>query len=222
MKILPFRLLISAAAWLTLGGCAATSSITQQTQKSKADARIALAEAYLQQGEPSKAWKNLTLARQYSPDSLATQMALAHYYQQVGEMDSAEHQYQQAIERHSQSGELLNNYGAFICKQGRYLESLIWFAKARQQPGYAHIARNFENAGYCALKAQHLSEASDYFAKSVAHDPNRAQTWLTLIDLHIQLEQFIKAQQYLNRYKQRFGQDTHTHKRQGIITMMSQ
>lgn len=221
METLGTRILTCAALWLTISGCTVTPPQNEQAEHRKADTRLALAQAYLRQGEPNKAWKNLTLAHQYAPNYLATHMALAHYYEHVGEFDRARQEYQDAFKHHPQSGELLNNYGAFICKQGQYVESLAWFAKARQQNDYAHIARNFENAGYCALKAQRPNQAIEYFAKSVLHDPTKARTWLTLVDLEIQYGQVSQAQQHLKHYIARFGENTQALRRQRFIQATS-
>ncbi len=51
------------------------------------------------------------------------------------------------------SGATYNNYGAWLCGNGRALESLRWFDDAVRDPAYGDRAGALANAGACAARA---------------------------------------------------------------------
>ncbi|REN20808.1 type IV pilus biogenesis/stability protein PilW, partial [Mycobacterium tuberculosis] len=61
--------------------------------------------------------------------------------------------YAKAAELGPERGDVLNNYGAWLCAHGRPAESLVWFDRALQAPGYTTPASALANAGGCALDA---------------------------------------------------------------------
>ena len=71
--------------------------------------------------------------------------------------ESGKH-YQHAVAL-SSSGTYANNYGAWLCANGRAAESLGWFDKALADPDYATPVAAFANAGACARESGQLDLA---------------------------------------------------------------
>ncbi len=188
-----------------LTGCAAPSAVTTMELEQRADARITLGLAYLAQSQRVKAWENLTLAVGYAPNYHRAQLALAHYYEQVDDAAKAQALYEQALRQHPQNGDLMNNYGAFLCKQHQYHKADQWFHQARQQPGYTQLATSYENAGLCALKAQQTAAARAYFEQAIAHDPHLTQAWQQLIGLDLKDQAYAKAKHHLADFQRYLG-----------------
>ena len=85
-------------------------------------------------------------------DALAhTLMALA--LDRQGRADEAGRHYARAAGLAPASGAALNNYGSWLCLNGRAAESLDWFDRALAARGYASPASALANAGACAAEA---------------------------------------------------------------------
>lgn len=196
------------ALTLTLCGCVTTeqlptSSLSEAEQKSQA--RIALGIGYLQQGNMSKARENLQIAVSHAPYYSPAQLALAHYYEQVAEPHSAEKIYRSALNKQPNNGHVLNNYGAFLCKQSRYVEADELFLRAIHQPNYYQIATSYENAALCALKAQHKQQAMNYFKRVLDYQPNRTRSRFKLAKLEIETGALSDARQRLHALNHQYG-----------------
>lgn len=150
-----------------------------------ADSRIALGLAYLEEGQWNKARENLERAVQVAPKYHYSLISFAHYLQKVGENEQAEQHYKIALRYSPNNGDLLNNYGAFLCRQDRFDEAQRAFAKAIIQPQYYLLSDSYENAALCALKEGDKDEAKIWFTKAVDHEPNRplATVWLASIEV---------------------------------------
>lgn len=170
-----------------------------------ADARIELGLSYLKTGNTVRAKQNLDLALQYAPKYVRATSAIAYYYQQVLETEQAEDWYLRAIRLSPNDGNLLNDYGVFLCRQQRYQKAVQQFKQAIQQPGYSRVAVSYENAGLCTLKLEQWYRAEIYFTKSLQHQPHRYRSDIELVRLAIRFGQIDRAQYRLDRIQTRVG-----------------
>lgn len=206
------RLMVLAS--LTLSGCVTVTELPQSTATEMADARIELGLSYLQQGNRSKARENLYRARQHAEEYYRAQLALAHYFDQVGDIAAARKLYQQAARQHPSNGDVLNNFGVFLCKQTHYKAAESWFKRALQQPDYHQQAATLENAALCAEQSGNKRRAVEYFSRTVEYDPARTSAWLQLIRLQIQLGEKSAAHDTARQFRHYFGSDS------GLIDML--
>ncbi|MCW8332542.1 type IV pilus biogenesis/stability protein PilW [Vibrio paucivorans] len=170
-----------------------------------AESRITLGLGYLEQGNMLKARENLEIALKHAPSYYRAQLSIAHYYEQVGELDSARNTYRKALRQHPKNGNILNNYGTFLCKQGEYQQADKYFNKAIDQPYYYLVSASYENAAFCALKAGQTDQAKYYFARTIDHDPNRVRSILQLAKLEIEAGEYTEARIKLMQIHQRYG-----------------
>ena len=77
--------------------CVSQSTIQDFNQQSAAKARVELALGYLQQGNPQLAKINLDKALQHDKNYYLVHSALAHYYQQQGEIENSYREYETAL-----------------------------------------------------------------------------------------------------------------------------
>jgi type IV pilus assembly protein PilF len=70
------------------------------------------------------------------------------------------------------SGPTLNNYGTWLCSNGRATESLAWFDKALQDPAYRSRTSAMANAGKCTLDAGRPIDAEKILRATLQQDPN--------------------------------------------------
>ncbi|WP_428773566.1 type IV pilus biogenesis/stability protein PilW [Vibrio sp.] len=200
-----YLLLISAL----LVGCVTqvenSQTLPDQDPISIAESRIALGLGYLKQQQPVKARENLERALQQAPDYYRAQLALAHYWEFVKEPDKARDIYQQALKQHPGNGHVLNNYGAFLCKQGDFPLADEMFNKAFDLSDYYQLTSSFENAALCAWKAGHAERAERYFERLLAFQPGHAQARLQLARLQREQGKLIQARATLFEFKREVG-----------------
>lgn len=194
---------------LALSGCVTVESTSSQDSSfnptERAEARIALGMGYLDQGNMIKARENFEKALDHSPKYYRAQLSMAHYFEKVGEPSSAEDVYKASLKQHPKNGNVLNNYGTFLCKQGDYASADKFFNAAIEQPYYYLISGSYENAALCALKAGNTEQAKNYFIRTLDHDPNRANSILRLAKLEIEDEEYTQARIRLMKFHQSYG-----------------
>lgn len=194
---------------IALAGCVTVTetagNATQSDPTEMAEARIALGLGYLENGSMIKARENLEKALQHAPDYYRSQLSMAHYYEAVGENDYARTMYRTALSEHPKNGNVLNNFGTFLCKQGEYDTADQYFRRAVEQPYYYLISASYENAGLCALKAGKTDNAREYFKRAIDHDPNRLLSILQLTKMEIEAGDYTPARLRLMDLNQRYG-----------------
>ncbi|CAM3673152.1 photosystem I assembly protein Ycf3 [Vibrio aerogenes CECT 7868] len=158
-----------------------TTHQSKQTEISTADARISLGVAYLQNNQREHARSNLLKAEKAAPEYIGTLMAMAYYYDFIGEMTQASQTYLQALSIYPKQPDLLNNYGTFLCKHGHYKAALNYFQKAYIQTDYIKVADSLENAGLCAFRAGKISMAQKMFKQAISYEPDKKVSHFYLI-----------------------------------------
>lgn len=101
-----------------------------------AESRIALGLGYLEGGNMIRAHDNLQQALSHAPQYYRAQLSMAHYYETVGEDAKAEDMYKRSLRQHTKNGNVLNNYGTFLCKRGDFQQADQMFNRAIEQPYY--------------------------------------------------------------------------------------
>ncbi|MFP7721575.1 type IV pilus biogenesis/stability protein PilW [Lysobacter sp. A3-1-A15] len=96
---------------------------------------------------------------------------LAVVYDRQGDASRAGDHYRKAAELAPTRGGTLNNYGTWLCANGREAESLPWFERAVKTPGYATRAGALANAGRCADRANLDKRADAYLRLAIRLDP---------------------------------------------------
>jgi type IV pilus assembly protein PilF len=166
------------------------------------NSNVQLGLAYLQHGDVERAKEKLLLAEQQEPASTESQGAMGYFLESTGNFVEAEAYYRRAISLNPKSGAAQNNYGAFLCRRGRYKEADQHFLLALQDPTYLKTAQVYENAGLCAMEIPNFTKAASYFSKAITQDPQRPIPWLELGEISYQQKNYPKARHYLERYMQ--------------------
>lgn len=175
------------------------------SSKALAESRVKLGLAYLKKGQFLKARENLWKANEYDPTSLYVQLARAHYFELVGNLNQADSSYRAALAQKPNNGHVLNNYGTFLCKQNQYVLANQYLKSAIKQPGFLLIAAGYENAALCALKAGDKSSAKIDFSQALIHDPSRLTSLLNLARLDFEQNETLQAESLLVTYHQNYG-----------------
>ena len=132
---------------------------------------VEIGENYLEHGQMELAKQKLVHALELQPKLAEAHSAISYFYETVGDIKEAETHHDQAIRYGSGRGSFYNNYGTFLCRQGRLQEADIAFNEALKDKKYIRTAEVYENAGICALKQQNVAKAREYFKNAVKHNP---------------------------------------------------
>ncbi|MGK0371142.1 MAG: type IV pilus assembly protein PilF, partial [Glaciecola sp.] len=166
-----------------------------------AKTRVSLGLTYLKNGNFSQAKFNLDKALDFDPRSGQANFAMAFYYQQVDEVKRAHEYYKQAIDFSDDDPDVLNSYGAFLCKQGDYGQAKRYFLKAVDDKRYVSTAGTYENLAICAESQGLIEEAIAYFNSALNHQPTRASSLLYLSQLYVKTKQWDAAKKTVWKYE---------------------
>jgi type IV pilus assembly protein PilF len=133
--------------------------------------QLAAAGESLRDGRLDVAAKQARAALDNDPSSAEAHTVLALVAQRQGQSDEAGKHYARAAELSPRHGIALNNYGAWLCGNGRVRESLPLFDRALADPAYATPAAALANAGSCAIKAGDGQRAERYLRLALQYDP---------------------------------------------------
>ncbi|WP_462116639.1 hypothetical protein, partial [Lysobacter xanthus] len=112
-----------------------------------------VAQSRLLSGDAKGALDAALRAIKADPGSATANSLAALSLDALGRAAEAGPHHRRAAELDSARGELLNNYGTWLCSNGQAATSLDWFERAAAAPGYATPAGALANAAACALEA---------------------------------------------------------------------
>lgn len=158
-------------AVIVLAGCQ-----TSQQRNDLTLTRLQLGLDYLALDNLPAAARNLRQADELAPKDYRVQLAMARYHQQAEQWATASRHYQNALLLAGQNRDVINNYGAFLCRLGQYDAAQQQFSRAAELPEPGARADARENAGYCYLLAGKKPQARAALVDATqnAHDKGRA------------------------------------------------
>lgn len=136
-----------------------------------AAAHVLSAQQYLGAGQLDKSAAEARAALKIDSSSAAAYTLLGAIEERQGRNAEAGTQYARAAELEPERGTALNNYGAWLCSNGRAAESLPLFDRALQDPTYPTPAAALANAGSCAMITSELARAERYLRAALSMDP---------------------------------------------------
>lgn len=205
-------LLPSASAVLiavsVLAGCgtapidsgAGTVPLSEQTDNHRrAQIRLQLAIGYYQQGQMAVALEELRSALQSDPNFADAYSMRALIYMELGETALAEENFSRALKLTPNNPELANNYGWFLCQNGKAAQSLPYFATALKNRFYQSPTTALNNAGVCSLKIKDTAAAERHLIQAFEVDPSNPTTNVNLANLYYGKGDYQRAHFYIQR-----------------------
>ncbi len=157
-------------------------SSTPKDVLTRAKLHTELGSLYFQNGNLIVALEELTIAISINPNyaqAYSTRGLVLFYIQ---EMESAEKDFQRALELDARDPEISNNYGWFLCQTGKAKESIAHFQRAIKNPLYQTPEIAYLNAGACYTKLGELDAAEEYIRKTLRFAP---ENWQALLQLAV-------------------------------------
>jgi type IV pilus assembly protein PilF len=203
-----YALCLLAAA---LSGCAGNAvqggtqelktASDQSVSDKRASIRLQLAVGYFQDGKLEVALDEVKQAIAINPEYADAYGLRALIYSQMGEMALADENYQRAVKLAPRNPDLANNYGSFLCQQGRGAQAMPYFESALKNPAYQSPVNALLNAGSCSLKLKNFAAAERYLLDALRYEPDHPITNANLARVYYERRDYQRAGFFINRVK---------------------
>lgn len=184
---------------VVLQGCV-TSGMRNEDPEKAAKIYAELGLEYLRQGKLKLALTKLERSLELNKKNPLAHHYIAETYKQMGDMKLTEKYYKSAIYYDDDNPLLLNNFGAFLCKQSRVDESEQYFLRAANSSKYRTPELAYENLALCALQNGNKEKAEQYFRKALALNPALHKSLYQLALLNYDAGAFMKARAFIQRF----------------------
>ncbi len=158
-----------------------------------------VAEQRLRAGQFDEAIRQANVALKTDPDSAEAYTVLAFANARLGNDAVAGGHYAKAVELAPKRGAMLNNYGVWLCSNGRETESLAQFDAALRDPLYATPIDARANAGSCALAAGQLERAERDLRMALDAAPKHPSALEAMAELRFKQGDFLGARAFSER-----------------------
>lgn len=183
-------------AALLLGGCTVTGSGSGQgaqqavsaqpaenEQQQRAKVHTELGSLYMLDGRSAIALEEARIALSVDSNYAPAYNLLAMTHMLMNETALAEENFQKAIRLAPGDPEISNNYGWFLCQNGREQQSIAYFMAAVKNPLYLTPTKGYTNAGVCSLQLKNDKAAEDYLMTALRLSPTNTQALFWLADI---------------------------------------
>jgi len=171
----------------------------QSSNSNRAGIRLQLAISYLEQDQLATALKELNNSISIDPNLADAYAVRALVYMQMRDENLAEQDFLKAMNMAPNNPDNINNYGWFLCMNGREQQAMNMFDRVIKDRTYAQPVKALNNAGLCSLKMKNDALAENYFAQSLRLDAKNPTTNLNLARLSYRKQDWTRAQFYVNR-----------------------
>ena len=203
-------LLLGLAGCVTTGGPAprpyrstGDDDIKTASDQTNADrlsnTRMELAAAYLGRNQPTDALDQVKQALQAKPNNPAAYGLRGLIYASLGDTEKATESFQRAMQLAPHDGDLMHNYGWYLCQQRRFADANAEFLQAIAEPSYRQAPRTMLVQGICQLRADKPQDAEKTLARAYELDPANPTIAVNLAEVLYRNGQYERARFYIRR-----------------------
>lgn len=195
-------LFLSLSLLLMLAGCSGNDIREGADQEKAAKANTELGLRYMLQGNNELALTKLKRALKFDPGYAPAHHYLAELYRRLDRADKADDHFRDAVYYDDKNdSNLYNNYGAFLCSQGRHDDGVKQFLKVLDNPVYSRPGQVYENLGLCLQSKPDLEKAEEYLRKALKENPRLPKSLLAMGRISFAQGNTLSARGYLQRYE---------------------
>ena len=195
-KILPVL-----AVLLVVAACAGSQEASKVDERKAAETNAALGRQYMDRGQYEIALEKLKRSVSYDHTYAPAHTLLGVLYETIGELDDAEDEFRLAVKYDPADGDVNNNLGAFLCRNGKGGSADPYFLAAVEDPFYATPEIAMANAGSCALARGELDKAESYLRQSLENDNKMGAALLPMSEVSYRKGSYLRARAFLQRYE---------------------
>lgn len=176
-----------------------TRAQESRQRRQNSDILVELGRRYYERGEYELALERLQGALNVDPRSPNAHSMLAILYETINSPERAGEHYRRSVQYAPDSGDVLNNYGNWLCRQGQFEEAQRHFRKALADPFYRSPDDAAANAGNCALAAGDIATAESFFTRVLQSQPTYVPALLGMADVAFKKQEFMRARAFMQR-----------------------
>jgi type IV pilus assembly protein PilF len=191
---------------MALAGCATGGGSIHQSDSSSSGQDAARVHTELgwhlmQQGNNKRALEKLQTALTFDANYAPAHTVLGLLYTRIGKPSKAETHYRRAVELEPTDGNTNNNFGRFLCQEGKTREGLPYFRKALADPFYKTRATALTNAGTCHIRAGDYAQAETSLRQALKDNPRYADALYQMARVNYLRNDAFHASAYIQRYQ---------------------
>ena len=183
------------------GGYGSTPQHAISREEASAKIHTELAAQYYDRGQLGVALEELSLALKSKSDYAPAYNVRGLVRMALHEDQQADEDFQYSLRLNSNDPDSHNNYGWFLCKRGKELDSIKHFMAALKNPLYSTPGKAYLNAGLCSMKAGNTKDAEEFLQNALTAQPNMPEALLALANLSFTKEDYAGAKSYFMLYK---------------------
>ncbi|NJD33690.1 MAG: type IV pilus biogenesis/stability protein PilW [Betaproteobacteria bacterium] len=165
-------------------------------QQQRAKVHTELGSLYLLDGRSAVALEEARIALSVDSSYAPAYNLLGLTHMMLNEPRLAEENFQQALRLAPGDPEISNNYGWFLCQNGREQLAIDYFMAAAKNPLYATPTKPYTNAGICAFQIKNDKAAQDYLLTALRLSPGNTQALLGLASVAYRQGRYTEARQW--------------------------
>lgn len=193
-------LLVLAVVVATAGCNTAQVRQTDPATETLVGNYVELGIEYMKQGQYDVALSRLQRALAIDSTSPEAHNAIALLYDRLEQTPLAEEHFRKAVDYDPQFAAAHNNYGTFLCRQGRHEAGEEHFLLAGNNTLNPNRDVAFTNAGLCMREKGAVDKAETYFRKALKINPRQPLALLAMARLSFEQQRYLPARAYLQRY----------------------
>lgn len=183
------------------GGYGSTPQHAISREEASAKIHTELAAQYYDRGQLGVALEELSLALKSKSDYAPAYNVRGLVRMALHEDQQADEDFQYSLRLNSNDPDSHNNYGWFLCKRGKELDSIKHFMAALKNPLYSTPGKAYLNAGLCSMKAGNTKDAEEFLQNALTAQPNMPEALLALSNLDFTKEDYAGAKSYFMLFK---------------------
>jgi type IV pilus assembly protein PilF len=199
-----------AALLLVLAGCATTTVDVDGRPVARQDAdvasperralvRLELAALYFGRGQAETALQEVRQAIAAKGDMPEAWNLQGLIFASLGDARRAEDSFRRAQQIAPRNGDVMQNYGWFLCQQQRWADAEAQFTAALALPQYRERQRTLLAQGVCQARAGRLDLAERSLTQAYQVDPSEPVSAFNLADVLMRKGDFERARFYVGR-----------------------
>ncbi len=161
--------------------------------------RMELAQAYLGRNQPADALDQVKQALQAKPDNSAAYGLRGLIYASLGDTEKADESFKRAMQLAPHDGDVMHNYGWYLCQQRRFDDADAEFKRAIAEPSYRSASRTMLVEGICQQRAAKPQDAERTLSRAYELDPANPTIAYNLAAVLYRNGQFDRARFYIRR-----------------------
>lgn len=156
-----------------------------------------LAALYMLEGRYAVALEETQIAIDTDSTYAPAYNVLALVHMQLGENRLAEENFSKALRYSPSDPEIFNNYGWFLCQEGREKQGIEYLMAAAKNPLYQTPTKPYTNAGMCAIGIKDYKLAETYLSTAMRLDGTNTLALFWLADAIYKQGRPVEARQFI-------------------------